>query len=496
VSAAPLRVRFAPSPTGSLHIGGARTALFNWLVARGRGGVLVLRSEDTDVARSTAESERAVMDDLRWLGLEWDEGPDHGGPHGPYRQSERRAIYRAAADRLLAAGTAYPCFCTDEELEAKRKAAQTAGRAPIYDGACRNLDEAAQAARRASGAPESARFRVSGRDVPVHDVVRGLVTFPGETIGDFVILRSNGLPTYNFACVVDDAGMRISHVIRGEEHLTNTGRQMLLYEALGETPPAFAHISLILNTDRSKMSKRSGEAATFVSEFRAQGYLPEALINFLALLGWSWDGEREIFSRSELVGKFSLERVNATPAVFNRDKLEWLNGQYLRAMPIPERAARVAAWLAEQGRMLDRPDAAAFLERAVAAVGDRLKTLADVEAYAGWAFGDAFEIDPAARAEAAAKPRAAELLRALAETVSQTEPFAPPALEAAARALAERFGVKPGDLFFPARVALTGKKVAPGLFEVMELLGRERTVARLRAAAEWALRTPAPSGAA
>jgi glutamyl-tRNA synthetase len=496
LSAAPIRVRFAPSPTGSLHIGGARTALFNWLVV-GRGqGVFVLRSEDTDVARSTPESERAVMDDLRWLGLEWEEGPDRGGPYGPYRQSERRVIYRAAADRLVEAGNAYACFCTDEELEVKRKVAQTAGRAPIYDGTCRDLNDAERRRRREAGVPESVRFRVPGRDVPVQDLVRGEVVFPGETIGDFVILRSNGLPTYNFAAVVDDAAMKITHVIRGEEHLTNTGRQMLLYEALGETPPAFAHISLILNPDRTKMSKRSGEAATFVAEFRAQGYLPEALINFLALLGWSWDGEREIFSREELVDKFSLDRVNATPAVFNRDKLEWMNGQYLRAMPLPERTARVAAWLAEQGRMPPRPDAAALLERAVAAVGDRLKTLADVEGYAGWAFRDDFDVDPAARAEAAAKPRASELLRALADTVEKTEPFAPPALEAAARSLAERLGVKTGDLFFPARVALTGRKVAPGLFEVMDLLGRERSVARLRAAEEWPHQQPAPSGAA
>jgi len=485
VSDPSVRVRFAPSPTGSLHIGGARTALFNWLFARGRGGVVALRSEDTDIERSTAASEAAVLDDLRWLGIDWDEGPDTGGPFGPYRQSERKEIYRAEAERLVAAGQAYPCFCTDEELEARRRAAQAAGRTPQYDGTCRDLDEEERDARRAEGRPESLRFRVPGEPAVVRDLIRGDVVFPADAVGDFVILRSNGLPTYNFACVVDDAAMRFTHVIRGEEHLSNTNRQVFLYRALGHPEPAFAHISLILNPDRSKMSKRSGEAATFVSEFRAQGYLPEALINFLALLGWSWDGEREMFSRQELTEKFSLERVNATPAVFNREKLEWMNGQYLRAMPLAERAARVRAYLAERGRLPARPDAAEFLERATAAVGDRLKTLADVEGYAGFAFSEAFDVDPAARAEVLAKAGARERLLALAERVEKAEPFTVEALEEAARALASELGVKAGDLFFPARVALTGRKVAPGLFEVILLLGKERAVRRLREAAAW-----------
>jgi glutamyl-tRNA synthetase len=480
-----VRVRFAPSPTGSLHIGGARTALFNWLFARGRGGVMALRSEDTDVERSTSASEAAVLDDLRWLGIDWDEGPDTGGPFAPYRQSERKHIYRAEAERLLAAGDAYPCFCTDEELEARRRAAQAAGRPPQYDGTCRDLTEEERDERRAEGRPESLRFRIPGEPALVRDLIRGDVVFPADAVGDFVILRSNGLPTYNFACVVDDAAMRFTHVIRGEEHLSNTNRQVFLYRALGYPEPAFAHNSLILNPDRSKMSKRSGEAATFVSEFRAQGYLPEALINFLALLGWSWDGEHEMFSRADLVEKFSLERVNATPAVFNREKLEWMNGQYLRALPLEERAERVRAYLAVRGRLPDRPDAAEFLARATAAVGDRLKTLADVEGYAGFAFGESFDVDPAARAEVLAKSGARERLVALADTLERAEPFTTETLEEAARALAAELGVKAGDLFFPARVALTGRKVAPGLFEVILLLGRERAVRRLRGAAAW-----------
>src|SRR5262245_2925160 len=448
VSESEVRVRFAPSPTGSLHIGGARTALFNWLFARGREGLMALRVEDTDVERSTSESERAVVDDLRWLGLDWDEGPEVGGPYGPYRQSERKEIYRREANRLCAAELAYPCFCTDEELEARRRAAQAAGRTPQYDGTCRDLDEEERAERRAEGRSESIRFRVPGEPAVVRDLIRGDVVFPADAVGDFVILRSNGLPTYNFACVVDDAAMRFTHVIRGEEHLSNTNRQVFLYRALGHPEPAFAHISLILNPDRSKMSKRKGEEATFVSEFRAQGYLPEALINFLALLGWSWDGEREIFSRDELVEKFSLERVNATPAVFNREKLEWMNGQYLRAMPLEERAARVRAYLAERGRLPERADVDAFLLRATAAVGDRMKTLADVEGYAGFAFSDDFDIDPKARGEVLGKSGAREKLAALADMVESADPFTAEVLGARARELAERL-CEAGRAFLP-----------------------------------------------
>jgi nondiscriminating glutamyl-tRNA synthetase len=486
-SSRPVRVRFAPSPTGSLHIGGARTALFNWLFARHHGGRFLLRSEDTDLARSTREAERAVLDDLAWLGLAWDEGPDTGGPVGPYRQSERIALYRAAADRLLATGQAYPCFCTDQELEAHRKAMQKAGQAPHYPGTCRELDEAGRAAKRAEGRPEAVRFRVPGTPVSFVDHVRGEVSFPGDQVGDFVLLRANGLPTYNFACVVDDAGMRISHVIRAEEHLSNTPRQLMLYAALGEAPPEFAHVPLILNSDRTKMSKRSGEDATFVSEFRARGFLPEALINFVVLLGWSWDGSQEMFTVPELIEKFSLDRVGSTGAVFDRAKLEWMNGQYLRALPLAERVAKVKAWLAETGgapSAADVGDVDAFLAAAVDAVGDRLKTLADVEGYAGFAFRDPVEIAPEALAELLKRPDADRRLLSLAERVQGVEPFELAPLEEAVRALAAEEGVKAGDLFAPARVALTGRKVAPGIFEVMRLLGRARTVERLKAGAE------------
>ncbi|MGH7726060.1 MAG: glutamate--tRNA ligase [Candidatus Eiseniibacteriota bacterium] len=485
-SARPVRVRFAPSPTGSLHIGGARTALFNWLFARRHGGVFLLRSEDTDLARSTREAEKLVLGDLEWLGLSWEEGPDRGGPAGPYRQSERTALYRKRAEELLAAGKAFYCYCTDEELEAHRKAMQQAGKPPHYAGTCRNLTEAERNERRAAGKAEAIRFRVPGTIVRFHDHVRKDMEFGGDVVGDFVILRANGLPTYNFACVVDDADMAISHVIRAEEHLSNTPRQIMLYEALGLSVPEFAHVPLILNSDRTKMSKRSGEEATFVSEFRARGYLPEALLNFVVLLGWSWDGEQEIFTLPELIEKFSLERVGTTGAVFNTEKLEWMNGQYLKAMPLAHRVARVRAYLKETGREPDPTvvgDVDRFLTKAVHAVGDRMKTLADVEGYAGFAFRDPVEIAEDAKAELVRRPDSDYRLTELADTVEKVEPFDAEALEAAVRALAERLSVKPGDLFFPARVVLTGRRVAPGIFEVMLLLGRERTVARLRAGA-------------
>jgi glutamyl-tRNA synthetase len=477
-----------------LHIGGARTALFNWLLARGQAGSFILRVEDTDVERSTAASEREVLEDLRWLGLDWDEGPEAGGEHGPYRQSERRELYAKLARQLLEEEKAYHCYCTVEELAVRRKESQKTKRPPEKQCLCGDFTEDQSRAKRAEGRPESIRFRVPDGSVVVRDLVRGEVEFAGDVVGDFVILRSNGLPTYNFACVIDDAGMGITHVIRGEEHLSNTNRQMLLYRALGFEEPQYAHISLILNPDRTKMSKRTGEAATFVGEFREQGYIPEALINFLVLLGWSWDGEREFFTRDELVKMFSLDRVNATPAIFDREKLEWMNGYYLRQMPLEERVARVTEFLEERGRLPEREDTDAFLTKAVAAVGERLKTLADIESHAGFAFSEDVAIDPRARSEVLKRADAKGYLEALAEMAEQVDDFTPEVLEREARALAEKLGVKAGQLFFPARVALTGSKVAPGLFEVMDLLGRERTLQRLRAAVDWFKAQPANAG--
>eukprot|EP00200_Dunaliella_tertiolecta_P004934 CAMPEP_0202349704 /NCGR_PEP_ID=MMETSP1126-20121109/7085_1 /ASSEMBLY_ACC=CAM_ASM_000457 /TAXON_ID=3047 /ORGANISM="Dunaliella tertiolecta, Strain CCMP1320" /LENGTH=553 /DNA_ID=CAMNT_0048941559 /DNA_START=58 /DNA_END=1716 /DNA_ORIENTATION=+ len=327
-----VRVRFAPSPTGNLHVGGARTALFNWLFAKHNGGKFILRIEDTDKARSTLESEEMVLRDLKWLGLSWDEGPDVGGPHGPYRQSERTAIYKEYVDKLVEAGVAYPCFCTDEELDAMKKEAEEKKLPPIYRGKWATASKEEVEAMKATGAPFCYRFRVpKNKEITIKDTIRGDVTWNTDTLGDFVLLRSNGLPVYNFCVAIDDCLMQISHVIRAEEHLPNTLRQVLIYDALGFPRPVFSHVSLILAPDKSKLSKRHG--ATSVGEFANQGYLAPAMINFLSLLGWNDGTEQEIYQPDEIASKFSLDRITKSAAVFDKTKLSWMNGQHIKMLP-------------------------------------------------------------------------------------------------------------------------------------------------------------------
>ncbi|NOZ12086.1 MAG: glutamate--tRNA ligase [Acidobacteria bacterium] len=326
----PVRVRFAPSPTGHLHVGGARTALFNWLYARNRGGKFILRIEDTDQARSTLESEEMVKHDLKWLGMDWDEGPETGGDFGPYRQSERMDFYKKHAEQLLAEGKAYRCFCTDAELTAKREQAEAENRSPHYDGTCLRLSEAKIQEKLAAGVPFTIRFKVPEKAYTLYDVIRGKVHWEPGTLGDFIILRSDKMPVYNFCVVIDDHLMEISHVVRAEEHLPNTLRQLMLYEAFGWKPPKFAHASLILGQDRSKLSKRHG--ATSVGQFKEEGYLPEAMVNYLALLGWNEGKDREEYTVPELIKAFSLKRINNSPSVFDLDKLKWLNGIHLRKL--------------------------------------------------------------------------------------------------------------------------------------------------------------------
>ncbi|MBN1504983.1 MAG: glutamate--tRNA ligase, partial [Candidatus Eisenbacteria bacterium] len=323
-----IRVRFAPSPTGSLHVGGARTALYNWLFARGRNGAFVLRIEDTDAARSTPESEEGVLRDLKWLGVDWDEGPDRGGAYAPYRQSERKDLYTSFALTLLDRGSAYRCYCTGEELEAEKARQLAQGSPPHYGGRCRRLSAEERTEFEKAGRPSSVRFLAPQREYALKDLVRGDVRFPAGVVGDFILLRSDGMPTYNFSCVVDDYLMRITHVIRAEEHLSNTVRQLMLYEAFGVEPPSFAHLSIILNRERAKLSKRDG--VTSVAEFRKMGYLPDAMANYLALLGWSPGHDREVMSAEELVASFSLERAAKAAAVFDTAKLDWMNGRYIR----------------------------------------------------------------------------------------------------------------------------------------------------------------------
>jgi len=476
-----VRVRFAPSPTGHLHVGGARTALYNYLFARGHGGTFILRIEDTDAARSTPESLAAILDGLRWLGLAWDEGPGAGGPHGPYFQAQRLALYGRHAEQLVQEGRAYRCWCTPEELEARRADAREAGGRAGYDGRCRDLSDAERGRFVAAGRLAAVRFR-KGDDAEVawDDLVRGRVAFPGDVLDDFVILRSDGHPTYNFAAAVDDHAMAITHVIRGDDHISNTPRQLLLYGALGFAPPAFAHVPMILGADGARLSKRHG--ATSVSAYRDLGYLPGALVNFLALLGWSYDGQREMFTLDELESLFRLERVGSNPAVFDLAKLEWMNGQHLKRLPEEARTRLVVDYLEAHGHDLSAKDGA-WRAAFVRALGDRLKTLADAERYGAFALEPEPVPEPEAWAGVLARDDAGERLDALAARLDADPAFSLESLEALTRAAAQEWGIKAGELMGLARVALTGRRIAPGLFEVMTLLGREEAVARLRAAA-------------
>lgn len=484
-----VRVRFAPSPTGYLHVGGARTALYNYLFARSRGGTFVLRIEDTDVERSTEASVEAILAGMRWLGLSWDEGPGVGGDHGPYFQSQRHAQYAAHARKLLESGHAYPCFCTAEELEARREAQVAGGEDPKYDGLCRALPAAERAARLAAGAPYALRFATpADGESAWDDVVRGRVAFRNDVLDDFVLVRTDGLPTYNFACVVDDAAMAITHVVRGDDHISNTPRQLLIYGALGAAPPVFAHASMILGPDGKRLSKRHG--ATSVEAFGELGFVPEGMVNFLALLGWSYDGKTELFSLAELEALFTLEKIGANPATFDTQKLEWVNAQHLKRLPEAERVRRVEAFLASRGIDLSSRSPewrGAF----VRALGERLRTLADAETVGAFALHEAVQIDPEAWADLAARDHAGPRLRALAAQLAADAEFSLASLEAGTRALATELGVKAGELIGLARVALTGRKAAPGIFEVMWLVGRERCVARLAAAAgRWESESP------
>src|SRR5262249_26155078 len=381
-----MRVRFAPSPTGQLHVGNARTALFNWLLARGSNGTFILRIEDTDAERSTRESEAAIIRDLRWLGLDWDEGPDVGGPHGPYRQSERLHLYQSYAAELLTAGAAYHCFCSTAQLEAERQQALAAGRPAHYAGTCRRLTAEQAAARVAAGERPAIRFRVpDDRDVVFTDAVRGEVRFQTGVIGDPVIVRADGHPAYNFAVVVDDALMEVTHVIRGEDHISNTPRQILIYEALGFTPPTFAHLSMVMGPDHAPLSKRHG--AISVGEFRAKGYLPEALVNYLALIGWSPGGNDELLPIDELARRFSLDAVGHSAGLFDEEKLAWGNRHYLK-LADPLRLAELSArYFADAGvEIRPNPRALEFLASAMPMASASVDRLAQVPARLAFLF--------------------------------------------------------------------------------------------------------------
>ncbi|NPV53243.1 MAG: glutamate--tRNA ligase [Firmicutes bacterium] len=487
----PVRVRFAPSPTGYLHVGGARTALFNWLFARHHGGRFILRIEDTDVARSTEASTGAIIESMRWLGLDWDEGPVVGGDYGPYFQSERLQVYREHMDRLIENGNAYYCYCTPEELEERRKEAVARGEVPRYDGRCRDLSPSQIRRFQDEGRRVSVRFMVPEGETLIHDLIRGEVKFSNSSVDDFVIMKSDGFPTYNFAAVVDDSLMGMTHIIRAEEHLPNTPKQVMIYRALGYPLPEFAHVPMILGPDRSKLSKRHG--ATSVTQYRDMGYLPEALVNYLALLGWAYDAEHEIFSTEELIEKFSLEGVSKNAAIFDPKKLEWMNGQYIR-MADPDRIMRLAIPFLQSGGLLpekaskasaggakDEEEVDSGVSRVIQLFKDRMKTVKDIVELADYFFTDNIRYDEAAVKKFLARPRLAGIFGELIERLGRLEPFTQEGIEAVMRGLAAELGLKAGDVIHPTRVALTGRAVSPGLFEVMEVLGKETVLKRLAA---------------
>jgi glutamyl-tRNA synthetase len=473
-----VRVRFAPSPTGALHIGGVRTALFNWLFARHHKGAFILRIEDTDQARSTDESIKVIIDGMKWLGMDWDEGPSvllDGAVKG-YRQTERMAIYREYADRLLRDNKAYYCYCSPEELDTRRKKAMAAGRPPKYDRKCFGLKEPVP------GRTPVLRFHSTDEgETIVRDLVRGAVTFENKQLDDLIIMRSDGFPTYNFAVVVDDVTMKISHVIRGDDHLNNTPRQIQIYRALGFDPPQFAHLPMILGSDKTKLSKRHG--ATAVTEYIDLGYLPEALVNYLSRLGWS-HGDQEIFSPKELIDSFSLESVGKAPSVFNPEKLVWLNHHYIQQADHGRLAGLVLDLLRKDGIVSEgrEPDPA-WLKKLVKILTERSHTLVEMKTGAIPFIKDEIAMDEKARTKHLT-PEVAPLLTELAGTLKALEPFAHDTIEKAFNDLVTAKGIKLGKLAQPVRVALTGGTVSPGIHDVIEVMGKDKVLKRIEAAVD------------
>lgn len=480
-----VRVRFAPSPTGYLHIGGARTALFNWLFARKMGGKLILRIEDTDTERLKEDSVSQILTSLKWLGLNWDEGPEVGGDCGPYYQSERRELYAKYAQQLLDEGKAYYCFCTAADLEAEREKQRAAKQPFRYARTCRDLNPAEAKARVAAGEPYSVRIKIPLEgSITVHDLIHGDVTFNMDQFDDFVIVKSNGMPTYNFAVVVDDHLMGMTHVLRAEEHLSNTPKQLLIYEALGFEPPKFGHMPMILAPDRSKLSKRHG--ATSVEEFRAQGYLPEAIVNYLTLLGWGPGDEREIFTLEETVKLFELEQMSKKAAVYDTKKLTWMNGQYLSELPLEKILPEAATFFIKDGLVNEQwlADNKEYFARLVDTVRVRVKTLQEVADAAVYFFKDLDGYDEKGVSKHF-KPEAAGLLEKCLAGLEADTVFDLASTEAVYNKVAADNGLSLGKVIHPTRLALTGRTVSPGMFDVMVLLGKEKTLARIRQAIDY-----------
>jgi glutamyl-tRNA synthetase len=477
---AKVRVRFAPAPTGLLHIGNARTALFNFLFAKRHQGAFVLRIEDTDVERSTDTSIDRIVEDLQWLGISWEEGPDRGGPLGPYRQTQRLSTYREFADRLLHEGKSYKCFCSEERLDQLRKEQLSKGKMPRYDGRCRSLSAAEIAGMESSGLRPVVRFHVGRGSILFEDLIHGKMNFDAAGMGDFIIVRSDGMAAYNFACVIDDHLMNITHVIRGEDHLSNTPRQILLYQALAWQPPIFAHHPLILGPDRSPLSKRHG--ATAVSQYREEGFLPEALENYLVLLGWTPPSGQETLSLERMIEEFSIQDVSKSAPVYNRKKLEWLNSNYLRAKEDGQLSKLLIPYLQKSGVRIDQTNHQWF-NQISGILKDNLVVLSEAEQYLGIFFDEKFCFEEGAKTilqDPKNRETVASVLRFLEDSSNiRSEEQIPPLSQ-----LEKKTGRKGKDLYAPLRAAITGKTKGPELVKTLPLLGKERIIQRLKMALE------------
>ena len=475
-----VRVRFAPSPTGYLHIGGARTALFNWFFVRKHHGQFVLRIEDTDVQRLKEDSVSQILTSMKWLGIDWDEGPEIGGSCGPYFQSERLELYQKEALRLIKEGKAYYCFCTPEELAKTRETQRLAGEELLYNGKCREVALASALQRIEAGEKAVIRLRVpDDGQLTVTDLIHGKVNFRLDLLDDLIIMKSNEIPAYNFACVVDDNAMRISHIIRAEEHLSNTPKQVLIYQALGYKVAEFAHLSMILAPDRSKLSKRHG--ATSVEEFREQGFLAPAIVNYLTFLGWSTGNEQELITPAETIEQFELTKVSKKAAVYDTKKLAWINGQYLNSMSVDDVTHEAIPFLVRKGLITKVQAEKQYntIKNIIDIVRSRAKTLVELTEATEYFFKDVSSYDEKGQRKYFSKPEVAELLRRGRDCLEQVECFDVAHTEDAYKELTENLALKSGDLIHPTRLALTGRMVSPGMFEVIALLGKERCLARM-----------------
>ncbi|CAM3241230.1 glutamate--tRNA ligase [Filibacter tadaridae] len=477
-----VRVRYAPSPTGHLHIGGARTALFNYLFARHHGGKFIVRIEDTDTVRNIEAGELSQLDNLKWLGINYDESVDIGGSYGPYRQMERLDLYAKYAQEMLDGGHAYKCFCTTEKLEAEREKQKESGiAAPMYSGTCRNLTVGEVAEKEASGLPYTIRMKVpEGVTYKVEDLVRGTVTFEAKDVGDWVLVKANGIPTYNFAVVVDDHFMKISHVFRGEEHLTNTPKQLMIYDVFGWEYPSYGHMTLIINEDRKKLSKRDESIIQFISQYKELGYLPEAMFNFFALLGWSPAGEEEIFSREELINIFDVSRLSKSPSMFDKQKLMWTNNQYVKKLSLDEVVELALPHLQNAGlvntEMTEKETT--WARQLIALYHDQLSFGAEIVELSAQFFTDVIEYDEESQAILAGE-QVPEVMKSFKGKLEELEPFDADSIKAAIKAVQKETGHKGKNLFMPIRVVTTGEMHGPELQAAIALIGKEKAIERV-----------------